>query len=261
MTVQELTKRQEEIANEICAIAKNKGLVNENVEPIYDGLGVSEKAGLTGVERYLSSKLKVAWVLKEPYDDKTNEGLPWGGGFSIPDDGFIASGCGYNIPTWRRIAYSMYQFFTNTSDWNQTRYCVDVLRSIAWVNLSKMPHYSKSHDGNYQSQFKTVWHDIVLKQLKAYEPDVIVFGNVFNLFLDDERENPFKSAEKDESFSKQIEEKTGVACHYWRLGEKQRIIHPYHPGIPCLRDVQGLEQRYCEGIYLALMKAAEELGD
>ncbi len=81
MTAKELKKKQSEIDAAVRRQAKKCGLLVNDAEPIYDG--IADEDG------YLNSKLKVAWILKEPYDWVDEEGGPGGGGWSIVNDVFL----------------------------------------------------------------------------------------------------------------------------------------------------------------------------
>jgi len=61
LSVDELKQEQIHVINEIYALAKSKGLSNDDVEPIPDGVN--------DVEAYVKSEPRVMWVLKEPYDN------------------------------------------------------------------------------------------------------------------------------------------------------------------------------------------------
>lgn len=77
MTAKELKKAQEDIDDQVKKQAETKGLTSGNYgcQPIRDGIADEEA--------YLESGLKVAWILKEPYDDFNENGMPCGGGWSL----------------------------------------------------------------------------------------------------------------------------------------------------------------------------------
>lgn len=186
--MKKLSIKQNQIEKEIEHIAKFHKLTNNgNLLPIFDGIG--------NPEEYLQSVIKLAVLLKESYDDEDSEGNPCGGGWSLPYDCFMSEEQKWTVRTWQRIIYLVFALRNNLK-YNEMDYIRDdlsmgnVLRSIAWINLNKMPGKSSS-DNSYIEKFKTYWKDIVKKQLECYSPDVIICGGVFDackneLFLEAE---------------------------------------------------------------------------
>lgn len=177
--MKKLLLTQNQIENEIEYIAKVHKLTNNgNLLPIFDGIG--------NYEEYLQSVIKLAVLLKESYDELDSEDNPCGGGWSLPRDCFMREGQKWSVCTWQRIIYLVYAL-RNKLKYNQMDYIRDdlsmgnVLRSIAWINLSKMPNKTNSSDQSYVKKFKTYWKDIVKKQLECYSPDVIICGGVFDV--------------------------------------------------------------------------------
>lgn len=174
-------KRTTLFRKKIERIAQMHGLTNDgNSLPIFDGIGDHEK--------YLQSKPRIACLLKEPYDEII-DGKAQGGGWSIPRDCFRRKDQNWAILTWQRIIYTVYGFRNNLK-YREMNYIRDdlsmgeVLRSIAWINLSKMPAQTES-DQTYIGNFRTYWKDVVREQLRIYSPDVILCGNVFSACRDE----------------------------------------------------------------------------
>ena len=90
------------------------------------------------------------------------------------------------------------------------------IRSIAWINVSKMPAHTSSSDYWVCRAYKRYWKDVVNYQLKTYAPDVIIFGYTYRCF------DCYGSAEKREDLSNEL-----VKCY--SLG-KQFLLDTYHPG-------------------------------
>ncbi len=156
--------------------------------------------GVADLALYLKSSPKVAWILKEPYDDFEN-GIPSGGGWSIPRDCFMKEDQEWKVRTWQRVIYVMYGLANNLR-YSQMDYIKNdpdmgkVLRAVAWINLSKMPAYSTSSITQITNQYKNFWRPIVQKQLDLYSPDVIVFGNTLQCCREDflsENDVPLKT--------------------------------------------------------------------
>ena len=102
-------------------------------------------------------------------------------------------------------------------DWiRDDKSMADVLKQIAYVNISKMPAYSTSNDNDMMRKYN-LWKPILLKQLSVYCPQIIVFGNTFKYFKHDlvgENTEPSKRFD-------------GVLHVYEKDGVK--MLDAYHP--------------------------------
>ena len=191
MTAHELQQKQEEIKEIVRKRAIENRLMtgqeSDYVWPVYDGVADSEG--------YLASSPKVMFVLKEPYDDfkKNSQGItvPYGGGWDLPElfTKYSAAKEWPRVRTWHRIIYAMYGF-QHDRHYNDMDYIRnapemgDVLLRVCWVNLSKMPGFTTSTDGQWRNAFRENWADIFDCQVQCYAPDVIVFGNTFSMVSD-----------------------------------------------------------------------------
>ena len=178
-----LLEAQKQIQNRIDERAKEVGLYREgDYEPIYDGIYYKD-AGL-----YLNSKMRIMWVLKEPYDDEYEDGEPCGGGWNYFDC-FEPELSPWKIRTWKNMIYTTYGILNgqNMIDMfyiEDKPEMADVLKQIACINLSKMPGHTTT-DNSLLPQYYETWKDILLDQIKLYAPQVIVFGNTFQFFKED----------------------------------------------------------------------------
>lgn len=222
MTVKELKAKQMELDDLIRKQAKKCGLTTNGIDPIFDGIADEEG--------YLNSRLKVAWVLKEPYDDFDINGKPCGGGWSLVKDCLLNHDENWvtkdgrkqwTNPVWQKMAYVMYGF-RHGQHWNEMEWIrnnpsmMDEIKSIAWINVNKMPAYTNSCNGNYRYQYETVWKDIVKKQFDVYAPDVVIFGYTFHCF-------------RGSFGASLIEESSNDWVTHYRIG-KQHLLDTYHPG-------------------------------
>ena len=178
MDIQKFKNMQDLIECDIENTVKQNTFLND---AIYDGVA--------DINLYLKSSPKVAWLLKEPWDDFEN-GIPAGGGWSIPKDCFMKDDQEWKVRTWQRAIYVMYGLknnlhFSEMDDIKNDPEMGRVLREVAWINLSKMPAYSTSSIMQITNQYKNIWRTIVLKQLDLYSPDVIVFGNTLQCCRED----------------------------------------------------------------------------
>ena len=226
MTLKELEKKQDQLREMIHRVADTSGLVTDDIYPIFDG--ICDEAG------YLKSKLRVAWILKEPYDDFDKSGKPCGGGWSLVKDCFGKQDAWRNV-IWQKIAYVMYGFNHNLK-WEDMDYIrdnhsmIDEMKSIAYINLSN---------------YKTYWKDVVAEQLKAYDPEVIIFGYTFGCMKES-----FLNVVEDAGFMENVE----GWVRYWRYfnhTKKQILLDTYHPG--------RKGGKYVNSLIEALDKAFKEL--
>lgn len=175
MIKKDIENKQYSLEKKMKQIAlKNDLTLGGNSLPIYDGIG--------NIEEYLLFKPRIACLLKEPYD-RIIDGKAQGGDWSIVRDCFMKKNQNWSILTWQRIIYTVYGLRNNLKymdmDYIRDEHSMgEVLRSIAWINLNKMPAQKKS-DQTYIKNFKKYWKGIVEEQLEIYLPNVILCGNVF----------------------------------------------------------------------------------
>ncbi len=211
MTITELEQAQAEIIEEIYSFAERVGLSNDNIEPIPDGVYSAEK--------YLLAPTQIMWILKEPYDDFDENGEPYGGGWNL--FGAFDNDDAWSSRTWQPMIYSMYGLFNNQKwedmDWiSDDKSMVNVLKQIAYINISKIPASTATNDNSLWDKYN-LWKDILSKQIAIYAPKIIIFGNTFRYFKDDlvgADTNPKKSIE-------------GIVDLYENGGVK--YLDTYHP--------------------------------
>lgn len=208
-----LLEKQNQLYIMIDKRAKESGLYREGeFEPIYDGVYCKD------AKKYLNSKIRIMWVLKEPYDDENDDGEPCGGGWNYFDC-FEPSKSPWKIRTWKNMIYTTYGILNNlkyedmeTIEDNPEM--ADVLLEIACINLSKMPGHTTTDSSLLPTYYET-WKDILKQQMDLYSPQVIIFANTFDYF----KEDLFKGEilEPVDSIT-QVYKKDGV-----------RYIDAYHP--------------------------------
>lgn len=211
MTITDLEQSQAEIIKEIYSFAEQSGLTNENVEPIPDGVYSAEK--------YLSAPTQIMWILKEPYDDFDENDEPYGGGWCLFEA--FDNDNAWSAPTWQPIIYSMYGLFNNQKwedmDWiSDNKRMADMLKQIAYINISKMPASTTTNDSSLWEKYD-LWKDILTKQIAIYGPKIIIFGNTFRYFKDD-------LVGTDSYPTRSIE---GIVDIYEKAGVK--YLDTYHP--------------------------------
>jgi len=159
---------------------------DEKLEAISDGL--------LNESKYLSSKIKVMWVLKEPYDDFDENGNPKGGGWSF-GDAFKDKHCKQDfsiqsMSTYDPMFYIMYSINNGFKEWEDlpwsknTSEMVNFFKSISYVNISKFPGGKNSESTPLQNIYENN-KELLFLQIETYNPDVIIFGNTFKYFQED----------------------------------------------------------------------------
>lgn len=207
--------------------------------------------GIADFKAYLSSSPKIAWVLKEPYDD-IMESKPSGGGWSIPKDCFMKGGP-WGVLTWQRVIYVMYGL-KHKLTYQQMDYIRDnpemgnVLREVAWINLNKMPSYTISNNNQIKEAYNNNWKEIVLKQIELYSPDVIVFCNTLQCCRED-----FLS-KQDEPIKKYIQDGKCLLSAFRKDG--RLLLDAYHPGFRYIRGIKDSVSEYVN----SLIGAIQEFG-
>jgi len=140
--------------------------------------------GIINEGKYYTSKFKILWVCKEPYDKRGDESVR----FSLRDE-LNTSPCGYyTIKIMRRIALASYCILNNAS-YSEALSDPDVslaLQSIAYINLSKLPALTTSPGRvGYFAKVYDKCKPVLLKQIEQFEPDIIIFGATCYLFMKD----------------------------------------------------------------------------
>jgi hypothetical protein len=215
MTEQELTldKKCKDIEKLIW-----ENYIDENglCEPIVDGI--------VNIDKYLQSKIKILWILKEPYDGVEN-GLPSGGGWHFCND-FLAvdnfyKRVGRSRSTWHPIIYVCYGILNSflqyeSMDWiRDDPSMAEVIRQIAVINVKKLPGFTRTYDNGVIWNAYSKYKDILIKQIDTYNPDIIIGGSTLQLFFND------LNIEQDE-----LRKNSSV---YYAMNNLKLFIHAYHP--------------------------------
>ena len=189
MTIEELEKAQADIENKILQCAISNGLTSEDIEPIFDGI--------CDIEKYLSASTQIMWILKEPYDEIKNN-KPRGGGWVLSEA--FDNKDAWKNRTWQPMIYISYGIL-NHKKWEDMSWIEDdksmaeVLKQIAYINISKMPALTSSKDSELIGHYN-IWQSIILEQIRVYNPKIIIFGNTFKYLKNDligEEAEPIKN--------------------------------------------------------------------
>jgi hypothetical protein len=91
---------------------------------------------------------------------------------------------------YARIAYVTYSVFNNYQNYSDIPWVTDdprvaeSLKSIAYVNVNKFPGKKWSNPANIEHYYRRN-RNILMKQIATINSDVIIFGNILHLFIDD----------------------------------------------------------------------------
>lgn len=241
MSINQLATAQSAMEERIYSFAQERGLNNEALSHELGMNGDSIEAipdGIYSAERYLSASKRILWVLKEPYDEITEAGMPCGGGWCIyecfdKDDVWRGR-------TWQPMIYASYGILHGLHyqdmDWlRDDPSMAEVLKDIAYINISKMPGFTSSNDADIQ-RYYDIWRPILLKQIELYRPDIIIFGNTFKYFMQDLIGN------ETQPLQSLTTESGGVYQNNYRTGEAI-LIDAYHPN-----QKMVTREKYVEGI-------------
>ena len=199
--MESLFETQQRLIEEIKEKAKE---IDPTIGPIWDGVA--------DIQAYLNSSPRVAWILKEPYEGKPSEE-----GWSHPE--FLSRLTLNEIDsglTWKRVNETMFALRNHCSFQETTLVDGNYLKDIAWLNLSKMPGKSISDD-LYIKHYKKYWTDILKKQVEAYDPEILIFGNTFDVCKEDLFPDGFE-----------LIDRTPIIHIYKSKG--RLLLFPYHPG-------------------------------
>jgi hypothetical protein len=215
---------------------------NDHAAPLYDGI--------VNIEKYISAKPRICWILKEPYDSEypANEG----GGWSITKDYLgqkqeLLAPALHNSDTWRRITYITYSLLNNFLPYGKLAYITDKpemadsLQNIAVLNIGKMPATSTAKDADIAYKYD-FWKPILLRQINSYDPHILIFGNTFKYFLLD-----LGLSENEVQYVDNVE---------YVVSKNKLYLSAYHPAV---RPVTISEEVYCNEIIDTVKKNIKKL--
>lgn len=181
--------------------------------------------GVVKPELYANSKIRLLWVLKNPYDSKGDIGNNWHLRNLI--HGKFATGQDRSSRTWGVIATLSKCLLGNDPidlalpipeiPKNPKDY--EFLNSIAFVNLSKFSGKTRTDPKVLKKEFE-IFKPIVLEQIAEYKPNIVICGGSGDLLKD-----AFKNALKVEPVENQIRE---LAHGHFAIGNTL-FIKTQHP--------------------------------
>jgi hypothetical protein len=207
----ELKQKEKVIAESINSI--NSG--TEGLFPVIDGI--------INIEKYMTAKLTILWILKEVHDDwstvsETKEKRC--GGWNQAH--------GYNAKTISEIrklvvanrimktTKSILEKYLDCTNLSEDEKQLEAFKSIAYINIKKIPGGKIANKDEIKKAFYR-YKDIIYKQIEVYNPDVIICGNTLQYLSD------------DNFFEKKNRLPTGLGTHHYYPLEEKVFIQAYHP--------------------------------
>lgn len=197
-----------------------------SLEKEIESFGNTMVDGAIDNDIYINSKYKIAWFLKESYN-QDDDGISrfyrnMFDGENLYEDFFKTVATG----TWHPIIYISYSILNGFKTWqelddikNKQEMC-NVIKNIAIINANK--HYSLTGtwttDKNLFEGFKK-FENILKNQIDLLEPNVLIFGNTFYLFKD------FFEINETHKITKLLED--GLLHTYFKDGKI--FLDAYHP--------------------------------
>lgn len=166
-------------------------------DPSYDGI--------INPESYISSPIKLLWILKEVND---KDGYNQRNSFnelaqSVIEKNSLKDQKRRNWwPTLDPIIYISYLILNNFKKWVDIEYIknqpnmVGVLQKIAYINIKKNPGGAISFGNELSDGYKKA-KEIIHKQIELINPDVIIGGNTLGYLKEDCKLSEFKVAGKN----------------------------------------------------------------
>lgn len=145
--------------------------------------------GVHSPELYFANPMRIAWMLKEPYDDEDGKG----GGRSLlkmfdHEDQYAKFSEGHRT-TWHPIIYVTYALKNGFLKYDDMKYIrddhsmIEVLKSTAFINAQKLPskNVTKTNFNDLHESLEK-YHDLLIRQINLIDPNVLIFANTFNVY-------------------------------------------------------------------------------
>lgn len=144
--------------------------------------------GVFNYEGYLKSKIKVLWIMKEPYDETNGKG----GGWHFSDTKvYKALEFGRSSTTWHPIIYASYGILNDFLPFEKmgriskhNKDVAKVLSHIGYINIQKLPSLTreKSKYSVLYEAFQSTKHLFDL-QMNLLQPDVIICASTMPIIF------------------------------------------------------------------------------
>ncbi len=139
---------------------------------------------------YFKKDIRLAWMLKEPYDEEDGTGGGWSY-FEMfkGNDLYLEQFNRSHKPTWHPMIYVSYSVHNNFVKWNEMSFIrdahemCDVVRNVAFINSQKLPSKNVTRT-DFSDLYESIekHSDLLIRQIDLLNPNVFIFGNTFNLY-------------------------------------------------------------------------------
>jgi hypothetical protein len=213
----ELTSRIDELNSEIYR-------VYETYYPDRIAAAAPITDGVYDAKKYLESRIRILWLLKEPYCKGDGTGGGWDLSTQAKIEKWFFPIDAFSNPTYATMAYASYGILRDVSyermPWiNENDFAINkALLEVAHINISKMPARTRSNPNEISDHYP-IWKDIIFSQIRVIKPEVIICGNTFSII---------KNTLCSISAFKQFE----VPAIKWFCSyehDSQLVIDAYHP--------------------------------
>lgn len=196
--------------------------------------------GIINIDKYLSSDLKILWIMKEPYE---SDPKLKGGDWNLCSDF-------YNILDFNKIIRTPatkielvvdYALLSKLSA-DEALKCLskevsedlknkalDCFRSTAVINIKKYSGGSTENKSEIDEAYK-ITKDILLEQIEVYNPDIIICGNTLSYFS------------KDINFRDGVEKEIGMGNNHYFCHDDRLYINVYHPSQRTISDYEYINK-------------------
>lgn len=145
--------------------------------------------GVMYPEKYFDNKIRLAWMLKEPYDEADGTGGGWVYHDMFKQSDLYGKFKGGHRSTWHPIIYITYSIQNGFPLWSELPYIrdkhemCDVVRETAFINIQKLPAKGvtrTNHEDLWVAMKK--YSDLLLRQIDLLNPNVLIFANTLNVY-------------------------------------------------------------------------------
>lgn len=146
--------------------------------------------GVYNPEKYFLNEIRLAWMLKEPYDEEDGTG----GGWSYlsmfdGDDLYETTFKKGHKTTWHPIIYTSHSILNGFPKWEEIEYIRDdhsmasVVKEVAFINAQKLPAKGVTRTNMDDIIESIAKHgDLLKRQKELLDPNVLIFANTFELY-------------------------------------------------------------------------------
>ncbi len=144
--------------------------------------------GVFNYEGYLKSKIKILWIMKEPYDDLNGKG----GGWHFSDSSVYKEfEFGRARTTWHPIIYASYGILNDFLTFDKmgriskhNKEVAKVLSHIGYINIQKLPSLTreKTKHSVLIDAFQSTKH-LFDMQINLLQPDVVIGANTLPIIF------------------------------------------------------------------------------